>query len=262
MHSRFLSSLGLALSLAACATLAQQADAPPQNQQQDQQPSQSGRRGTGRGGSMEGRGVIGKITSIGNGTIEITRPDGSSATVKLSGETQFRKDREPAKLSDFKVGDFIFVRGDQAADHSYAAQIVAMRTGARMEGGRVFAGGPGGGFGEMGKDFVVGEVKSIDAPKIIVLRPDNVTQTLELNEDTALRKGRDSITMADIQPGDHLIARGGLQNNAFVPKNVVVLTAEQWQRMQEMGMERGGQSKDAPGKDAPAGAPKPNPPQR
>ena len=205
---------------------------------------------------MEARGVIGKIASISNSTMEVTRPDGSSAMVKITGETQFHKDRQPAKLSDFKVGDFIFVRGDQAADHSYTAQIVASRTGAGMEGGRVQTGG----FGEMGKDFVVGEVKSIEAPKITVLRPDNVTQTLELNEDTALRKGRDSITMADIQPGDHLIARGALQNNAFVPKNVMVLTAEQWQRMQEMGMERGVQSKDALGKP-PQASPKSNPSQ-
>jgi len=39
--------------------------------------------------------------------------------------------------------------------------------------------------------------------------------------------------MADIQPGDHIVVRGGLQNNAFVPKAVIVLSAEQWERMQQ-----------------------------
>ena len=101
-------------------------------------------------------------------------------------------------------------------------------------------GGAGGGGaqafmqGAMGKDFVVGEVKSVDAPKLIVLRVDNVTQTLELNEETSLRRGRDSITMADIQPGDHIIARGAMANDVFVPKNVNVIPPEQWKRMQEM----------------------------
>ena len=92
------------------------------------------------------------------------------------------------------------------------------------------------GGGELGKDFVFGEVKSVDAPKITVLRPDNVTQTLELNEETSLRKGRESVTMADIQPGDHVFVRGGVENNTFVPKMVMVIGPEQWKRMQEMGM--------------------------
>jgi hypothetical protein len=33
-------------------------------------------------------------------------------------------------------------------------------------------------FGEMGKDFVAGVVKSVGAPKLTVLRADNITQTL------------------------------------------------------------------------------------
>ena len=38
--------------------------------------------------------------------------------------------------------------------------------------------------GVLGQDYVFGEVKSIDAPKLTILRPDNVTQTIELNEET------------------------------------------------------------------------------
>lgn len=226
-------SLCLLLPLAAGLAGAQTPGTPPQDQQQET-PS-SGRPGPGRGGPMEGHGVIGRITAINNQAIELTLPDGTSASVKLTDKTEFRKDRQPAKISAFKVGEFIFVRGDQNADHVYVAQLIAGRSSAGPEGGRAFGQGGFAGVGEMGKDFVVGEVKSIDAPKLTVLRPDNVTETLELNEETSLRKGRDSITMADIQPGDHLVARGALQNNVFVPKNVVVLSPEQWQRMQEMG---------------------------
>jgi hypothetical protein len=128
--------------------------------------------------------------------------------------------------------------------------MIAGRSGGGPEGnGR----GLGSGFGELGKDFVIGEVKSVDAPKITVLRPDNVTQTMELNEETSLRKGRESITMADIQPGDHIVVRGGVQNNAFVPKNVMVISLEQWKRMQEMGM--------MPSGNAPPNTPKSNPQQ-
>ena len=171
----------------------------------------------------------------------MTNPDGQAVTVKLTPQTEFRKDRQPAKAADFKVGDMVMVRGDKNADNSVTANMVGGRTGGGPGGG---PGGAGGGFGgrpggmanpgTLGKDYVAGEVKSIDAPKLTVLRTDGVTQTLELNEDTSLRRGHDSITMADIKVGDHIMARGAVQNEAFVPKGVMLMNPEQWQRMQQM----------------------------
>lgn len=202
-------------------------------------------------GPNEGRGqpLVGKITAIHKGSIEIAKPDGTTATVKLTDKTEYHKDRQAAKLEDLKVGDLVFVRGEENADHSVTALLIGGRSGGGPEGDARA-------FGEMGKDFVVGEVKSIDAPKLTVLRPDNVTQTLELNEETSLRRGRESITMADIQVGDHVVVHGGAQNNTFVPKNVMVLSPEQWKRMQEMGMIRSGS-----GGSGPAALPKDKPPQ-
>lgn len=232
---------------------AQTPDAAPQGQEQGVPPGGGGR-GQGRGGPMEGHGVAGKITTIANGSMQLTRPDGTSVTVKLTDTTEFRKDRQPAKIADFKVGDLVFVRGEENADHTYTAQMIGARS-SNGPGGGGF-GGAGGGFGEMGKDYIAGEVKSIDAPSMTVLRTDNVTQTLELNEDTSLRKGRDSITMADIHPGDHVVIRGASQNNVFVPKNVMVLSPEQWERMQQMVNGRGASP------SAPAMAPANNPPKQ
>jgi hypothetical protein len=204
--------------------------------------------------------VFGKITAISKASIELSKPDGTSETVKITDKTEFNKDRQAAKLEDFKVGDMVFVRGEENTDHSVTAQMIGGRAGGGPEGGRG-SGGGGAGFGELGKDFIVGEVKSVDAPSLTVLRPDNVTQTLELNEETSLRKGRDSITMADIQAGDHVAVRGSVQNNMFVPKNVIVLSEEQWKRMQEMGMmNRQGPAGNAPGGTPPAATPKTNPP--
>jgi hypothetical protein len=197
-----------------------------------------------RGAEGGPRPLLGKITAIRDGAIELATPDGQTLTVKVTSQTEFRKDREPAKATDFKVGDLVMVRGDENADHSVTARIV----GARTEG----PGGPGGAggrqMGTLGKDYVVGEVKSIDAPRLTVLRPDNVTQTVELNEQTSLRKGRDSITMAEIQVGDHVFARGSMEKDVFVPKGVMVMNAEQWKRMQEMREQYSGQK--APGSEA------------
>jgi hypothetical protein len=102
----------------------------------------------------------------------------------------------------------------------------------------------------------------VDAPKLTVLRPDNITQTLELNEETSLRRGRESITMADIQPGDHVVVRGAVQNNEFMPKNVMVLSPEQWKQLEEMRKMSGmGPAGNAQAGSKPATAPKSNPPQ-
>jgi Domain of unknown function (DUF5666) len=208
----------------------------------------------------QGPGLFGKITAVKKGSLELAKPDGTTVVVKITDKTEYRKDRQVAKLEDFKVGDVVFVRGEENAEHSMTAQLIGGRSGGGPEGGRGFGGG--GGFGEMGKDFVMGEVKSVDAPKLTVLRPDNVTQTLELNEETSLRKGRESITMADIQTGDHVVMRGAVQNNAFVPKNVMVLSPEQWKQLEEMrkmsGMDPAG---NAQAGSKPATAPKSNPPQ-
>jgi hypothetical protein len=287
--SMVLSAVGLFAALAGASVGAEAIPPFPAaraNSAQDQAPPQ--------GGPDERRlPLFGKITAIHDNSMDVLDTNGATISVKFNGQTQFRKDRQPAKRTDFKVGDIILVRGQEAADHSWTAEVVAARSlngqgGPGGPGGRGgFGGGPGGAGGRggagqqagtLGKDYVSGEIKSVDAPKLTVLRSDNVTQTLELNEETSMRKGRDSITMADIQAGDHIFARGALENNVFVPKNVMVIGPEQWKRMQEFGQQagagggrrrqQGGQSQegssgaaDTPAPNAaPPAPPAPNPP--
>jgi uncharacterized protein DUF5666 len=238
----------LAVGMVARAEAGALQDAPaPQN------PSSSAgaAQGAGRGGDRRPN-LFGKLAAVHDQSIEITREGGDTVTVKISGSTQFRKAGEAAKLGDLKVGDIVFVRGEENADHTWTAETIGTRPngasgggpggGGGRQGGRDGpGGGPGGGrpAGVLGQDYVFGEVKAIDAPKLTILRPDNVTQTVELNEETSLRKGRDSITMADIQAGDHIMVRGAMANNVFQPKSVMVIGPEQWKRMQEMGMSGG-----------------------
>jgi hypothetical protein len=213
--------------------------------------------------------LFGKITAMHDSSIQILDTNGDTVTVNLTGKTQFRKDRQDAKRIDFKVGDVVIVRGEENADHTWTAQVISARSmnGPNGRGGGL-GGGPGGAnrgefgpAGTLGKDFVTGEIKSIDAPKLSVLRTDNVTQTIELNEETSLRKGRESVTMADIQVGDHLLARGAMQNDVFVPKMVMVIGPEQWKRMQEMGGQAGGQRRRPGGGTPDAGSDAQKPPE-
>jgi hypothetical protein len=215
--------------------------------------------------------LFGKITAIHDRSIEIAIPTGDTVTVNITGKTEFRKDRQAAKRTDFKVGDVVIVRGEENPDHTWTAQVIGARStnGPNARGGGGRGGGPSGGnrgdfgpAGTLGEDFVTGEIKSIDAPKLSVLRSDNVNQTIELNEETSLRKGRDAITMADIQVGDHLFARGAVQDDVFVPKVMVVISPEQWKRMQEWGGQTGGQRRQpAAPANAGTGAQRPPEPQ-
>ena len=244
----------LAISLfgvfAVCAAPSAQAYATQDPVPQDPVPqaptSQTGAPGQAAQGGQRRMGVFGKITAIHDQSIELAGPNGGMVIIKITGDTQFRKEREAAKLSDFKVGDLVGVRGEQNPDNTWTAQMIGIRSNAGFGGGAGRgegrgAGGPGGGRGMMvsgvlGQDYIFGEIKAVDAPKLTILRPDNVTQTIELTEDTSLRKGRDSITMADIQTGDHVFVRGGMKNNVFEPRFVNVISPEQWKRMQEMGL--------------------------
>src|ERR1700680_4083879 len=154
-------------------------------------PAQESGGNAGRGPNDQKMPLFGKIAAIRNNSIEITNADGENVTVKLTDKTEFRKDRQEAKRSDFKVGDLIIVRGQENSDHSWAAEVIAGRSGgAGGREGRGSPGGPGGGFGgqggTLGKDFVAGEITAIDAPKLSVLRSDKVTQSFELNEETSL----------------------------------------------------------------------------
>ena len=220
---------------------------------------QSGPEGSHRGAQGRARGVFGKITALETDSIEVARPDGTKVSVKLTASTEFRKEREAAKISDFKVGDAVVIRTDQESPESAGATALVVSSPPRGFAGGTPGGGPGGMPGTMGKDFVAGEITSVDPPRLTVRRIDKVEQTLELNEETSLRRGRDSITMAEIHPGDHIFARGGVANDVFVPKNLSVVPPELWKRMQEMSVESGARSA------APQGSPPPtsqNPPEQ
>ncbi|MBV8206258.1 MAG: hypothetical protein JO041_05655 [Acidobacteria bacterium] len=178
---------------------------------------------------MVQRGTAGTITAISGNTITIKQAmNGATATVKLSEKTEYRKEREPAKVSDFKVGDFIIVRGEPTGSGEIAADMVL----SAPPGGRFMMRGPGGESGgmmldanmaDMGKTFIIGEVKVIDGLSITVHRPDNQDQTIQVDENTSFRKAGESITLPDVKVGDSIMARGALKDGVFRPATLNVL---------------------------------------
>jgi hypothetical protein len=158
-----------------------------------------------RGGESRFQGVAGTITAIAKNQLSLKTLGGKAVTVNLSADTRYRKDRQPATLADFKVGDMVMVGGDPAGENAWSARFVATRAGAdqQMREG-------------LGKRFIAGEIKSIDGTRLTILRPDGETQTIAVDENTSFRKQRESITLADFKPGDHVFGRGELKNGTFV----------------------------------------------
>jgi len=173
--------------------------------------------------SGEGRfqGVAGTITAIDKNQISLKPLDGNAVTVKVSADTRYRKDKQPASLTDFKVGDTVMVGGDPAGDDAWNARFVALRSSARLDMREA-----------MGKRIIAGEIKGIDGTRLTILRVDGETQTIDVDENTSFRKQNESITLADFKPGDHVFGRGELKNGTFV---AAVLNAGDPQQMRMQG---------------------------
>lgn len=159
-----------------------------------------------RDGSFHFQGVTGVITAINKNQLSLKTPAGKDVTVSLSADTRYRKDRQPATLADFKVGDTVAVGGNPAGENAWNARFVGTRSGGNLEMRE-----------GLGKRFIAGEIKSIEGTRLTLLRPDGETQTIAVDENTSFRKQGESITLADFKPGDHVFGRGELKNGTFVP---------------------------------------------
>ena len=157
-----------------------------------------------RPGAGRFQGVAGTITAIEGNQLSLKTTEGKAVTVTVSADTQYRKDRQPAALADFKVGDAVAVAGAPAGENAWNARFVTMRSIGQQ-------------FGEgLGKRFIAGEIKAIDGTSLAIFRVDGQTQTILVDENTSFRKQDQSITLADLKPGDHVFGRGEVKNGSFV----------------------------------------------
>jgi Domain of unknown function (DUF5666) len=173
------------------------------------------------GGWMDQPHAAGTITAMRPGAIDLQDPDGKTVTVEITSETQFRKNRESAKISDFKVGDLVLAVGKQQKDGSLTARMIAARANGFMGGGRMM----GNGFSreDLGKKFIMGQVQKIEETKLTILRPDHLQQVIEADESTSFTDSKgESITLPDVKIGDRVGGPGELKNGIFVPQKLRV----------------------------------------
>jgi len=199
-----------------------------------------------------GQSVVGKVTAVSKDSITVAPMSGGDpVVVKVGDNTRVFKERQPVKLSDIKVDDTVFMRG-QLNGTTMEAAIVGVMTPEMaqriQQGGGVFMVGGGGGAGQFkpedwGKTFIAGQVKTINETTLTIARPNNQeTVNIEVDENTSFKKGRESITLADIKPDDFVFGPGEVKNGVFVARELRVGGGRMF-----MGSRPGGAEQKTPG---------------
>lgn len=222
-----------------------------------------GQEAPGRGDVAFGAGqmVRGTVTAAAADHLTIKTDAGETYEVALSPNTRIMKDqrlgaaagvdrqprntpgtRQQIKAEDIKVGDGIGAMGElDAPKKTVHALFIAVMDADEVK--RLREG--------MGKVFITGKITAIDEVKLTVLRSDNVSQVIEVDETTSFRKGGgrrtfvsadgtaaagpppgsgaggtgggESITLADVKVGDMVAGQGSVKHGVFVPTNLTVM---------------------------------------
>ncbi len=216
--------------LALCATLAA-VFAAPVLPAQDEPPQQQGPRGGGRGMGMGGMfgpgggGTMGKVTAIAGTELTIQDDQGQTFKVETGPNSRIRKNREEAKLADIHIGDTIIAIGnlDEQAKTVGAMFVMVLDPQQAAEAEKRRA--------TFGKTWTAGRITAIKDLTLTIDRPDKVTQTVAVDENTTFHKGArgqaTDITFPDIKVGEMLRADGSVQGNNFLATNVVVMEPRQ-----------------------------------
>ncbi|MGB7547632.1 MAG: DUF5666 domain-containing protein [Terracidiphilus sp.] len=236
--------LSLALGSAYTAASAQDANTPPPAQ------SQRGGRGGWAGGMMGagrmggGQALMGTVTQTSADHYTIKTDAGETYTVHFSANTRILKqmvrlrshgangeggDAQPAgpqplRPADIKVGDVIAADGEvDAAARSVGAVFIVQIDPERAQQMRAMQ-------ASYGKTWLMGKVTAVDGVKVTLDSSiDKAAHTFVADENTAFRKRREPITLADVQVGDMVRVEGAVKDGVFLAASVAV-----------MGMPQGG----------------------
>jgi hypothetical protein len=122
------------------------------------------------------------------------------------------------KSTDIKVGDAVTAMGEvDATAKSVGAVVILQIDPARAKQMREMQ-------ANFGKTWLMGKVTAVDGVKVTLLSAvDHAAHSFVADENTAFRKRRDPITLADVQVGDMVRIEGAVKNGSFVATSVSVM---------------------------------------
>lgn len=202
--------------------------------------------------------IRGTVTSSAPDHLTIKTEEGETYTVALSANTRIIHENrmpgaarsqlgdgpsspQPMKAQDIKPGDAIAAMGEMDAPkktvHALFVGVMDAEQVKRLREG-------------LGKEYIVGKIAAMDELKLTILRSDNVSQVIEVDETTSFRKagrraamrpdgtgnpsqgggavgagtpGGESITLADLKVGDLIAGQGSMKHGVFVPTSLTVM---------------------------------------
>ena len=203
--------------------------------------------GQGRGGYRGrfggGQPVEGTVTAASGNTLTIKTDAGDSYQITVGDNARVVEKGQAIKLSDIKPGDSVTAMGQvDAANKTVQAMMVNAVDAATAAKARE----------NLGKTYISGRITAIDADnlKITVMRRDNVSQVIAVDDGTSFQRGNsgvaadyaaaggtafgggmrmgsrpggalgappapESITLADIKVGDAVMATGAVKGGTF-----------------------------------------------
>jgi preprotein translocase subunit YajC len=181
-----------------------------------------------------GRGILGTVTQVAPDHYTIKNETGELYTVHFSVNTRIlkqpagrrgapeggqgigsgnaeRQPPEPIKPTDIKVGDVITAGGEiDTAAKSVGAVVIFQVDPERAKQMREMQ-------ANYGKTWLAGRITTIDGTRITIEGVvDHAPHAIEVDENTSFRQRRDSITLADIKPGEELRAEGAVKGGVFL----------------------------------------------
>ena len=182
---------------------------------------------------MGGRGVAGTVTAVAADRYTVKTDAGEVYTVFFSANTRIIKQTirrhgeggegagnppQMLKSTDIKVGDAIAALGEVDTNgKSVGATVVVQVDPERAKQMREMQ-------ANYGKTWLMGKVTAIQETKVTLLGSiDNVPHAFQVDENTAFRKRREPITLAEIQVGDAVRVEGVVKEGTFTATSVSVM---------------------------------------
>jgi hypothetical protein len=159
-----------------------------------------GRRG-GFGGGQMGQPVTGTVTASSANKLTIKTEAGDSYDVTLTDTARIMENRQQIKLSDIKPGDSVTAMGTvDATKKTVQAMMVNATDAATIAKAKE----------NLGKTYITGKLTVIDADnlKLTVMRTDNVSQVVAVDDGTSFQRGTRGVA-ADVA------AAGGMAIGGF-----------------------------------------------
>lgn len=147
------------------------------------------------------------------GSLAVKTDSGQPWKVLYGVNTRLMKGRDQVRANEIQVGDMIFAAGNvDAKKKTVGAAILIDIPAEEVRKARE----------GLGKTWAAGKIVSITGTKIQVHRLDGVDQSIAVDENTSFREKRDSVTLADLRPGEGFRAEGHVLNGTFMATTFTV----------------------------------------